>query len=639
VSLRQVALSDVCTIVGGGTPSRKRPEFYNGTIPWLTVKDLKTTEISGAQEHITEAGVAHSAARILPAGAIVIATRITVGAVAVVRAPVAINQDLKGLIPEKEVSSEYLAWFLRANRSKLEGQASGSTVKGITTDVLARLKVPLPDLPEQRRIAALLDRAAEIRRRADAARAKARAAIPALFFDMFGDPDTLAARFGQSNFDDLVESKLLGLNRSTRDQPENGAVGYVRMNAITNDGRVVLEDLRRTEVTPTEAEAYELRRGDLLFNTRNSIELVGKMGLYSGPPGNVFNNNILRVRFKDVVSSAYVNAFFQTSTGKASIASIKKGTTSVCAVYYKDLACVTVPLPPLPLQTAFAEQVERIEAVARALDAAAVKAEAMAAALSDEVFGAGRSESPKAARPESPPASPSSSDAPARRPEERAPTPEPLTALLEQAVSLAHKQGAPEGELKDALGAAGDFLRASAVMERREPSFDNGEIACMTVFPGTQVARTAKAWNVTIDPMRSLRAGLAAARDASLIAGAAGVYGSIPALAGASAAQILAAPLACLAFILAGHFTFRQDVAYDHGCVFALAWSVAEYDDGRYIFAEDDLFAALDQMPAFGIHDYNVAKAKTALSRLRAWRCVTGEGPAYELLEKVRVKA
>ncbi len=263
---------------------------------------------------------------------------------------------------------------------------SGTAQPFIKPSDIKQRQVVLPPLEEQRRIVRVLDRAAEIRRRADTARTKARAIIPALFLDMFGDPTTLIERWGGACFENLVSSKLLGLVRSTRHQSETGAVGYVRMNAITIDGRVLLNDLRRTDVTPEEAASHALRPGDLLFNTRNSYDLVGKIGLYAGPPNNVFNNNIMRLRFDNRVSAAFLNAYFQTPAGQASIKSIKKGTTSVCAIYYKDLAKIEVPLPPLPLQNAFGEQAHRLETIATNLDSAVTKAEAMAAALSAEVF-------------------------------------------------------------------------------------------------------------------------------------------------------------------------------------------------------------------------------------------------------------
>lgn len=264
---------------------------------------------------------------------------------------------------------------------------TGARMPRADMSVLLSMSLPLPPLDEQQRVVRLLDRAAEIRRRADAACVKARAIIPALFLETFGDPSSMRARFPVHALDDVIRDRQLGLVRSTRDQPEDGAFGYVRMNAVTTDGRVILHDLRRANASPTEALVNELHPGDLLFNTRNSRDLVGKMGLYRGGPGNLFNNNLMRIRLVADVRAEYINSYFQCPEGRGAIEELKKGTTSVCAVYYKDLARVPVPIPPLDIQTAFAEVASRLENGANRLDAAAAKAEAMAAALSAEVFG------------------------------------------------------------------------------------------------------------------------------------------------------------------------------------------------------------------------------------------------------------
>lgn len=300
------------------------------------------------------------------------------------------STELVPLLPDaSRLDRGYLFHWVRRQAviDTLMAKNTGARMPRADMSVLLEMPIPLPPLDEQRRIVGLLDRAAEIRRRADAARAKARAIIPALFLDMFGDPATLFERYPFLSMDQAISDKQLGLVRSTREQPEDGAYGYVRMNAITTDGRVLLHDLRRTNASKAEVLANELRDGDLLFNTRNSLELVGKMGLYRGPQGNLFNNNIMRIRLSNDLRPEFANAYFQCPEGRAAIEAIKKGTTSVCAVYYKDLARVKIPLPPLPLQTAFAEQANRLDSLARALDAAAAKAEAMAAALSAEVFG------------------------------------------------------------------------------------------------------------------------------------------------------------------------------------------------------------------------------------------------------------
>ena len=304
------------------------------------------------------------------------------------------STELVPLLPDAaRLDRGYLFHWVRRRPviDALMAKNTGARMPRADMSVLLDMAIPLPPLDEQRRIVGLLDRAAEIRRSTDAARGRARAIIPALFLDTFGDPATLLERYLVAEMDQIISDKQLGLVRSTREQPEDGTYGYVRMNSITTDGRVVLGDLRRTNASEYEVAVNELRDGDLLFNTRNSIELVGKMGIYRGPAGNLFNNNIMRIRLSDKLIPEFVNAYFQCPEGRAAIEAIKKGTTSVCAVYYKDLARVRLPVPPLALQSVFAEQAQRLEALARALDTACAKAEAMAAALSAEVFGQGQS--------------------------------------------------------------------------------------------------------------------------------------------------------------------------------------------------------------------------------------------------------
>jgi hypothetical protein len=153
-----------------------------------------------------------------------------------------------------------------------------------------------------------------------------------------------------------------------------------------------------------------------------------------------------------------------------------------------------------------------------------------------------------------------------------------------------------------------------------------------------QVARSTKSYNVVIDPMNALRNGIAAAREAGVAAGVAGFFGKAVAVGALGTAQVLAVPLACLAFIMAAHFGRRRDITYEHGCVLALAWSVSEYVDGKFVFVEEDLLSAVVDMPTFGVHDFNEAKAKTALSRLEAWGMMESDGPAYSLLERITMK-
>ncbi|BCD99228.1 type I restriction enzyme, S subunit [Marinagarivorans cellulosilyticus] len=192
-----VALADLVDIRGGGTPSKKVAEYWGGSIPWASVKDFKSSELSITQDCITELGVKNSATNVLPAGTIVVPTRMALGKVAVTATNMAINQDLKALLvkDERVLDKRYLLRFLESKSDEIAKQGKGATVKGITLDVLRELDVYLPfpnnaekSLKEQKRIAAILDKADAIRRKRQEAIQLADDFLRSVFLDMFGDP-------------------------------------------------------------------------------------------------------------------------------------------------------------------------------------------------------------------------------------------------------------------------------------------------------------------------------------------------------------------------------------------------------------------------------------------------------------------
>ncbi|MBE9191307.1 restriction endonuclease subunit S [Gloeocapsopsis crepidinum LEGE 06123] len=188
--ITSVSLSELVTIRGGGTPDRQNPDYWNGNIPWASVKDLKDIWLENTQEFITEKGVKNSATNIIPTGTVVLVTRMAVGRACITKMPVAINQDLKALFCSSKLLPQYLLWFLIWASEKLENQASGATVKGIKIDALNQLKIPLLPLEEQRRIAAILDKADDVRRKRQQAIALTEELLRSAFLEMFGDPVT-----------------------------------------------------------------------------------------------------------------------------------------------------------------------------------------------------------------------------------------------------------------------------------------------------------------------------------------------------------------------------------------------------------------------------------------------------------------
>ncbi|MBL0710519.1 MAG: restriction endonuclease subunit S [Colwellia sp.] len=185
-----VKLGDLVTIKGGGTPSKKIDKYWNGDIPWASVKDLKSNKISKTVDSITELGVNNSATNLIPAGTIITATRMALGKFVINTIDMAINQDLKALFinDASKVDRDFLIRFLESKAQYIDGEGKGATVKGVTLDFLKALDIPLPPLAEQKRIAAILDKADAICRKRQQAINLADDFLRSVFLDMFGDP-------------------------------------------------------------------------------------------------------------------------------------------------------------------------------------------------------------------------------------------------------------------------------------------------------------------------------------------------------------------------------------------------------------------------------------------------------------------
>jgi type I restriction enzyme S subunit len=145
--------------IGGGTPPRSNPAFWNGPIPWASVKDFEDASLTlnSTAERISQSGLDASTANLIPAGTPLVCTRMAVGRCAITTQPVAINQDVRALTPKAEVQPRYLLRLLDFLRPAAESQAVGSTVKGIRTSDYLAIKVPVAPAIEQPVIARILD--------------------------------------------------------------------------------------------------------------------------------------------------------------------------------------------------------------------------------------------------------------------------------------------------------------------------------------------------------------------------------------------------------------------------------------------------------------------------------------------------
>ena len=136
-------------IEGGGTPPRKNPDYWGKGYPWATVKDLKSIRLSSTEESITKTGLINSSSKLVPAGTVILATRMAVGKAVVFDCDVTINQDLKAFYPKEKLNNKFLLqWYLYKSKY-IASLGTGSTVKGIRVDDLKLLTIAVPPYDEQ----------------------------------------------------------------------------------------------------------------------------------------------------------------------------------------------------------------------------------------------------------------------------------------------------------------------------------------------------------------------------------------------------------------------------------------------------------------------------------------------------------
>lgn len=161
-SERDQPLGELVSVRGGGTPSKGNPYFWQGTIPWVSPKDMKMRVIRDAQDHISEEAVADSPAKLLEPGCVLVVTRGMIMAhtvpSAVLAVPAAINQDMKALVPRSGIRADFLCtilWGLNAQILELVERSTHDTRK-LETNKLLGFKIPVPSLTEQEHVVARL---------------------------------------------------------------------------------------------------------------------------------------------------------------------------------------------------------------------------------------------------------------------------------------------------------------------------------------------------------------------------------------------------------------------------------------------------------------------------------------------------
>src|SRR5699024_4419738 len=152
VSWSETTIGDMATVVGGGTSSTRVATYWGGSVPWFTPAEIPESGagvVTTSERSITETGLAKSAAKLLPSGAVLVTSRASIGNCAIAGVPVTTNQRFTSLVPKHARSTRFLYYWVQQNRARFLSRAAGSTFLEISSSKVRDIEIAAPTPTEQ----------------------------------------------------------------------------------------------------------------------------------------------------------------------------------------------------------------------------------------------------------------------------------------------------------------------------------------------------------------------------------------------------------------------------------------------------------------------------------------------------------
>lgn len=365
----RVALGEVCETTSGGTPTRGRYDYYNGSILWVKSGELNYNIITQTEEKISEKGLQNSSAKLLPQGTLLIALYgATVGRLAILGVEAATNQAVCAILVPPSINHKYLYHFLFSSKETLLQQRTGGAQPNISQAIVNNLPIPLPPLAEQNRIVARLEMLLKELNETEAALQQAKSQAEeyrqAVLRDAFEGRLTnevmqeseFPKEWKQVTVSEVSTKIQYGF--TARAKNENTGIKILRITDIQN-GEVNWDEVPYTDIEAILKEEYLLREDDILF--ARSGNTVGKTFLVEGIiPAAVFASYLIRiVTDPRLISAKYLFYYFQTEEYWSKI---RGGQTGVSQPNFngKKLSDIELLLPPIEEQHLIVKRIEDI---------------------------------------------------------------------------------------------------------------------------------------------------------------------------------------------------------------------------------------------------------------------------------------
>ena len=355
-------LGDVCTVVSGSTPKSTVPEYWDGDIKWITPAELSndTYIINDSARHITALGVAKTGLKSFPAGTVILSSRAPIGKTAIAGCEMFCNQGFKNLICSEKIDSKYLYYFLSGETDYLNSLGRGATFKEISKAIVENIEIPLPEVEEQKRIAACFERLLRLIQLQKAELEELDKLVKSRFIELFGMPGTDAFGWGLVP---LGSTCNINPKKSLDSRLVSGAVvSFVPMLAVTEHGEIDATAIKEYDEVKTGFTYFA--ENDVLFAKITPCMENGKgavaKGLHNGIGFGSTEFHVLRpISGKTDPYWIYtLTAFSQFRMDAASNMTGSAGQRRVPASFLENYR---VSLPPIALQEQFAAFVEQTD--------------------------------------------------------------------------------------------------------------------------------------------------------------------------------------------------------------------------------------------------------------------------------------
>lgn len=254
---------------------------------------------------------------------------------------------------------------------------------GFNKKELEGFNIPLPPLETQKKIAAILDKANELRQNDKKILEKYDQLAQSVFLEMFGDPVRNEKGFEFCTIRDLVDEVKYGTSAKAS---ETGKYPYLRMNNITYSGYLDLSAMKYINVLDKELLKYNVKKGDLLFNRTNSKELVGKTGVYNNDQEMIIAGYLIRVRVNSYANPYYLWGYLNSRHGKMTLKNMCKNIVGMANINAQELQEIRILKAPLELQSKFAEIISKIEEQKSVTEKSLLKSEELFQSLLQRAF-------------------------------------------------------------------------------------------------------------------------------------------------------------------------------------------------------------------------------------------------------------